>query len=91
MLHLICYDIAKNSPRRKVVKVLESYGWRMQYSVFTCELTERQAEELKKELSMLTDGEEGVMLLMAPLCAACASRLWRRGSRCEEPKVGIVA
>ena len=91
MLHLICYDIAKNSLRRKVVKVLESYGWRMQYSVFTCELTEKQAVELKKELSMLTDGEEGVMLLMAPLCAVCASRLWRRGSRCEEPKAGIVA
>ncbi len=37
--YLIAYDIADPRRLRKVIKVMESYGQRLQYSVFLCDLS----------------------------------------------------
>lgn len=37
--YLIAYDIADPKRLRKVIKVMESYGQRLQYSVFLCDLS----------------------------------------------------
>jgi CRISPR-associated protein Cas2 len=37
--HLIAYDIAEPRRLRKVIKIMESYGRRLQYSVFLCDLS----------------------------------------------------
>ncbi|PKZ41574.1 CRISPR-associated endonuclease Cas2 [Kytococcus schroeteri] len=37
--HLIAYDIADERRLRRVVKVMESYGERLQYSVFLCDMS----------------------------------------------------
>jgi CRISPR-associated protein Cas2 len=37
--YLIGYDIADPRRLRKVIKVMESYGQRLQYSVFLCDLS----------------------------------------------------
>lgn len=37
--YLIAYDIADPKRLRRVIKVMESYGQRLQYSVFLCDLS----------------------------------------------------
>ena len=47
----ISYDITSTKARNKVVKLLESYGFRVQKSVFEVQLNKRQYRIFKKELS----------------------------------------
>ncbi|NUM46876.1 MAG: CRISPR-associated endonuclease Cas2, partial [Anaerolineales bacterium] len=47
---VISYDITDNKNRLKVMKALEDYGKRVQYSVFECILTRRQVEQLQNRL-----------------------------------------
>jgi len=47
----VTYDISSNKARGKIVKLLESYGFRVQESVFEIELTPHQFERLKKSLT----------------------------------------
>lgn len=37
--YLIAYDIGDPARLRRVIKVMESYGQRLQYSVFLCDLS----------------------------------------------------
>jgi CRISPR-associated protein Cas2 len=37
--YLIAYDIANPKRLRRVIKIMESYGERLQYSVFLCDLS----------------------------------------------------
>ncbi len=56
--YLVCYDIAH--PRRlgRVFRMMKGRGIHLQYSVFYCELTRPQLEEIKGKLSALIDPEE---------------------------------
>lgn len=58
MLWVVCYDIVDDKRRRDVVKVLESYGKRGQYSVFECHITDQQQMRLQGELQQVIDEEE---------------------------------
>lgn len=44
-LYLIIYDITDNKRRRKVSKILEKYGIRIQFSAFECELNEQKKKK----------------------------------------------
>jgi len=46
----ITYDISNNKARTKIVKILLSYGFRVQKSVFELEVTNNQFQTLKKSL-----------------------------------------
>ncbi len=49
MRYLICYDIPDNKTRDNIVKYLERFAWRVQYSVFSCRLeTERATSSLER-------------------------------------------
>jgi len=50
MLLLISYDIVETKKRNKIVKILEKYGTRVQFSVFECDLVERQKLDLQSKL-----------------------------------------
>lgn len=58
MYWIICYDIRDDKRRTKVVKVMESYGIRAQYSVFECDITEKQQMTMKGELKKVIDNDE---------------------------------
>ncbi|MCI5910116.1 MAG: CRISPR-associated endonuclease Cas2 [Oscillospiraceae bacterium] len=45
-LYLIIYDITDNKRRRKVSKILEKYGIRIQFSAFECELNEQKKKRI---------------------------------------------
>ena len=48
---------------------MESYGHRIQYSVFRCWLTDREMERLRWELTEKLAPEDEVLLM--PLCGRC--------------------
>lgn len=47
---VISYDISDDKRRRKVMKTLEDYGTRVQYSVFECRLLPAELNRLRKLL-----------------------------------------
>ena len=58
MFYLVCYDIVSDRRRNKVAKLLESYGLRVQKSVFECILDEQQYKTLSKYLKRLVNKRE---------------------------------
>ena len=91
MQYLICYDISENKIRRKVMKYLESFGWRVQYSVFSCETTEKKMISIKQHLLQLTEKSEHCMLLITPMCRTCQAKVWAKGSPLESAPRCVVA
>jgi CRISPR-associated protein Cas2 len=70
--HVVCYDITEPKRWRQVYKLLHGYGRPLQYSIFRCRLTARQAEKLRWELEQRLTGED--RLLIIPLCDGCERR-----------------
>lgn len=54
--HLIAYDIRDPYRLRRICKLMEAHGERLQYSVFVCDLT-------KTELTRMRASAEGIMNL----------------------------
>lgn len=50
---LVSYDIADDRRRLKIMKTLEGYGSRVQYSVFECRLKGGEIKELRTRLRRL--------------------------------------
>ena len=48
--YLISYDIINDKRRNKVFKTLMDYGDRVQYSVFCCQLSDRELLNLREKL-----------------------------------------
>jgi len=74
--YVISYDVRESKRLRKVARHLESYGERMQYSVFRCRLTERDIERLRWELTSMMEKADN--LLVIGLCSSCGARIAAR-------------
>jgi len=48
--YLVCYDVADPKRLRRVAKVVEEYGTRIQFSVFECPLDDLRLQQLKADL-----------------------------------------
>jgi len=58
---VVCYDIANNRRRYQVMRTLEGYGRRVQYSVFECELTNARLDRLERALvRVINDKEDSI-------------------------------
>ncbi|WCN08274.1 CRISPR-associated endonuclease Cas2 [Marinomonas mediterranea] len=62
-LVLITYDIAEPKRLRRIAKTLESYGERMQKSVFECGLTPDALKSLTFKLERCIDPSEDSILI----------------------------
>ncbi len=49
---VVSYDISNDKSRRKVMKTLEDFGRRVQFSVFECQLYPDQIKTLKNKLQL---------------------------------------
>lgn len=72
--YVIAYDIADDARRRKVVKVLEPIGVRINWSVFECMLTFLQLEKAKEALYKLIKVKEDSIVIY-PICRECFSKV----------------
>lgn len=55
---VVSYDITNDKRRRKVVKVLEGYGRRVQFSVFECDLDDVKTSQMELRLLKEIDAQE---------------------------------
>jgi len=63
-VHLVAYDIADVKRYRRVHKTMCGHGDPLQYSVFRCELSEMELQQLKETLwPILNFAEDRVMLV----------------------------
>ena len=68
---VVAYDIVDDRRRRKIQKILEGHGRRVQYSVFECWLDKSQYRKLKKRLEKkLKEQEDSIRYYK--LCTQCA-------------------
>ena len=62
--YLVSYDIANPKRLRRVARILEGFGVRLQYSVFECPLNDLRLAELKTQLqSTMHHGEDQVLFV----------------------------
>ncbi len=73
---LLAYDVRDPKRLGKIARIAESYGERLQYSLFRCQLSQRQLERMNWELAQVAESEDD--LLIAPLCARCAGQIGER-------------
>jgi len=86
---IVSYDIPSNRRRYKVMKTLEGFGTRVQYSVFECNLKPNQIEELRKRLWKLIQNEDSVRLYY--ISADDVKRIERLGDpRTVEERIFIL-
>jgi len=81
--NLISYDVREPKRLRRVAKLLEGYGERVQLSVFRVRTTRETLEKLRWQLAELMEADDD--LLMIPLCERCASKVdeHSRGDRSD--------
>lgn len=73
MLFLIAYDIASPKRLRKVANLCESYGLRIEKSVFECDLPYEQFENLWCALIDIVVEDEDAVVAYS-LCKTCVSK-----------------
>lgn len=90
MKYYICYDISEDKIRSNVVAYLETFAHRIQYSVFSCALSEKAAAEVRRELMRITQESETRLLLMIPVCKSCEGKTWMKGTPLESAEKCVV-
>jgi CRISPR-associated protein Cas2 len=76
-LWVIAYDSPSNKRRRKLAKLLEGYGERLQMSVFECRLQPHQLRQLRQLLACIATAEDSVRIWPIPPRAPAAEQLGR--------------
>ncbi|WP_019003132.1 CRISPR-associated endonuclease Cas2 [Succinimonas amylolytica] len=62
----VAYDLSLDKIRRRLVKYLENYGHRVQYSVFCLRVTERELAELKRDITEITAPDRDKSVIFIP-------------------------
>jgi CRISPR-associated protein Cas2 len=72
---VVSYDITDDKRRAKVAKIMEGYGYRVQYSVFECDLDDKQLKQLWQRLKPLVSAKEWESVRFYPLYSECAGKV----------------
>jgi CRISPR-associated protein Cas2 len=78
MYFVVSYDIPDDKRRMKIHNTLKSYGQRVQYSVFECNLTDTQYAKLRGRLSKLIKPDTDSVRFYF-LCVCCRGKVERIG------------
>lgn len=78
MFVLIAYDIANDKRLRRVAKLLEDYGARIQCSVFECRIGEKELLGLLQRMKTILKKTEDKVTIYH-LCSACRQRFEQYG------------
>jgi CRISPR-associated protein Cas2 len=77
MLHLVAYDIRHPVRLRRVAKVCEDFGLRVEYSVFECDLSDEHFHRLWVALQQVIDKEDAILAYR--ICGSCVQRIESMG------------
>jgi CRISPR-associated protein Cas2 len=78
-LWIVSYDVADPGRLRRVARVLERYGCRVQLSVFECRLNTRTLAQARAQIAAEIDPREDDVRWY-PLCAWCAGGVEWQGT-----------
>lgn len=89
--YLVCYDIANPGRLRQVARICESYGSRLQFSVFECVLDRLTLQKFKTRIAdVLKVTEDQVMFVaMGPESSTKGDAIEVVG-RALEPRVRVT-
>lgn len=90
---VLSYDIADNKARRRVARILEDFGDRVQLSVFEApSLDENQISRCLERVRPHLDTAAGDSIRAYPLCSSCAARIRAQGAPApmRDPGVYVV-
>ncbi|MFM7361409.1 MAG: CRISPR-associated endonuclease Cas2 [Cyanobium sp.] len=76
-LWVIAYDSPSNKRRRKLAKLLEGYGERLQWSVFECRLQPHQMRRLRQGLARIATADDSIRIWSVPQRAPAPDQLGR--------------
>ena len=76
--YVISYDVVSNKRRRKIAKLLEKHGIRVQKSVFDCLISEKEYLSLKNKLEKIINFDED-SIRYYNLCLKCLSNITTAG------------
>lgn len=62
--YLVAYDIREDHRLRAVATCAESYGYRIQYSVFICDLSEQEVIVMRGELETIAKTTEDSIMIV---------------------------
>lgn len=82
--YVVCYDVVSNRRRTRVAECLESWGTRVQKSVFEVVLEKRHMTMMTRQVAALIDPKTD-RISIYPVCAACDSRRVDLGTAEEKP------
>ena len=88
MIYIIAYDIADNKRRLRVAKTLESWGYRIQESVFQQRLDTATMARVRSSLAALISESDDVIRIY-PACSSCADRADILGAAIALDDVGL--
>lgn len=90
MKYLVAYDIGEEKRLRRIARVCEDYGYRLQKSLFECELTDVLFQALWTELRNMINPDEDAILAW-PLCGSCQGRAITDGKSPSDKRVEELA
>lgn len=91
MLRLVAYDIRDSKRLHRVAKVCSEYGFRVEYSLFECDLNDQHFETFWSRLTSQIDVSED-RLICYELCRHCAKKIITYGvaERPQKPLLYIM-
>lgn len=86
MLHLVAYDITSPKRLRRVAKICEDFGIRVEYSVFECDIAPATFDQFWQKLAATID-EESDCILAYRICGSCVQKIESMGTVVRPGKV----
>ena len=81
--YLVMYDVRDDTRLRRVQRIVDGYGERLQYSVYRARCHQREIMRMQWELEQVMEDRDD--LLIVRLCPGCASRIVHRTSEPWSP------
>jgi len=89
MQYVVAYDIAEDGRRNRVARFLEGWGRRVQKSLFECDLSPEELQEVSKRLrELLVVSDDRCHIYR--LCGECAPKRLALGSDLEPQRSEAV-
>jgi CRISPR-associated protein Cas2 len=74
MFIVVCYDIPDDRRRTRIGKTLEGFGYRVQKSVFECEVSPELYQKMKRRVEKVVRKEEDSVRYYN-LCQSCLGKV----------------
>ena len=87
---VVAYDIASNKRRSHLVKLLEQYGTRINYSVFECMLTRQQKTHIINSINDIIDHKKDQVALYT-ICVDCYAQTEYLPPQKTKPSIVVVS